>query len=109
MECPPPPAEATDIGGNHRIEIVYYQGEPAGFNEWHLNKKGAWCRGWVAFKQSKWGEQFKKGDVGWNVQVREPLTLSPSIKCRACEDHWHMVAGKWSPTPAPNATGAGSR
>lgn len=30
---------------------------------------------------------------------REPLTLSPSLKCRACGNHGHITAGRWVPCP----------
>ena len=91
-----PPPHAIDIGCGHKIEFVDYLGEVAGINDWHLTKCGAWCRGWVSFNGSAWRRGFRSGD-GWNVVQRDPLTLSPSLLCRACGDHGHIVNGKWVP------------
>jgi len=90
-----PKANAVDIGEGHRLEFCQWQGETAGVIDWHRNKAGAWCCGWVAFKQSKWGLQFKSGDVGWDVIQREPLTLNPSLLCKTCGDHGFIRDGKW--------------
>ena len=90
-----PKPTALDIGGGHKIEFLDWQGETAGIVDWHRNKDGEWCCGWVAFRQSKWGAQFKAGDVGWNVVQREPLTLSPSLLCKTCGDHGFINEGKW--------------
>jgi hypothetical protein len=92
-----PPEEAIDIGTGHRTQYREYQGEPAGIIEWHLKPDGKWCRGWVAFHGSKWANQFKAGDVGWNVTQREPLTLTPSILCRSCGSHGFITNGQWVP------------
>lgn len=92
-----PPADAIDIGNGMRIQFADYQGEAAGINEWHRRSDGGWCRGWVAFHGSRWAEQFKSGDVGWKLVQRDPLTLTPSIKCRACGNHGHITNGRWVP------------
>jgi hypothetical protein len=33
----------------------------------------------------------------WQVVSWEPLTLSPSLLCRACGDHGFIRAGRWVP------------
>lgn len=94
-----PGAHAVDIGSGCFIEYAEYGGETAGVNEWHRNAAGEWCRGWVAFNGSAWANHFSgvKEFQGWDVVKRDPLTLSPSIKCRACGHHGHIQAGKWVP------------
>lgn len=92
-----PEADAIDIGGDHKITYTEYEGEPAGIVEWHKKADGQWCRGWVPFRQSAWGRGFENnpGWQGWDVVQREPLTLSPSILCRACGSHGFIREGKW--------------
>ena len=92
-----PPSHAIDIGGNHMIEFVTYQGDIAGINDYHRRKSdGAWCRGWVMFNGSSLGKQFNN-QGGWDVTQREPLTISPSMVCRSCGDHGFIQNGKWVP------------
>jgi hypothetical protein len=90
-----PPANAVDIGSGHKISFAEYQGEVAGITDWHRKPDGAWCCGWVAFKGSKWEKGFPQGIAAWNVTQREPLTLSPSLLCRACGDHGFITNGRW--------------
>jgi hypothetical protein len=40
--------------------------------------------------------------AGFNVDVHQvlaadPLSLSPSLKCRACGSHGHVTNGRWEP------------
>lgn len=94
-----PPEGAICIGGDRYIAYAQYQDEPAGINEYHRNPAGAWCAGWVPFRGSAWAKQFEHidGYQAWDVVSREPLTLSPSIKCRACGNHGHIKGGVWEP------------
>lgn len=78
-----PPAKAVDIGSDHRIVFAEYHGERAGVTVYHRKPDGSWCCGWVSFNGSAWGNEFP-GKPGWDVTQREPLTLAPSILCRAC-------------------------
>ncbi len=91
------PADAINIGGDHFIVYAEYQGETAGINEYHRNGAGAVCAGWVPFRGAAWARQFDgvEGYQAWDVVQREPLTLSPSIKCRACGNHGHIEGGMW--------------
>jgi hypothetical protein len=34
----------------------------------------------------------------WTVVSWEPLTLDPSLLCRACQDHGHIREGLWVPS-----------
>lgn len=36
-------------------------------------------------------------DHRWQVESWDPLTVSPSLLCRACGDHGLIVEGKWVP------------
>jgi hypothetical protein len=86
------------LDADHYIERVEYEGEPAGINESHRRPDGAWCRGWVPFKGSKWETQFRANPIqSWEVVQQEPLTLTPSIACRVCGSHGHITDGKWVP------------
>lgn len=93
---PNPPTDGIVIGDGHVLVYGEYQGEPAGVTEWHRKMDGTWCRGWLAFKGSAWANSFKpEQEVGWDVLQKEPLTLSPSILCRACGSHGYIREGKW--------------
>lgn len=90
------PPDTISIGDGHAIRFVEYQGEIAGIHEWHRKADGTWCQGWVSFNGSAWRKGFTGSD-GWDVVQREPLTLTPSIKCRACGNHGHITNGRWVP------------
>ena len=94
-----PAANAVDIGEGCFIEVAEWGGQPAGINNFHRDAAGAWCAGWVAFRGSPWSRQFEKveGFQSWDVVKRDPLTLSPSIKCKACGHHGHIKNGRWTP------------
>lgn len=85
-----PPADAMNIGGDHFVEKMYYQGEWVGIHEWHKDKAGEWCVGWVPFSTSP----IATGDT-WDVQSLEPLTMSPSLLCRSCGSHGFIREGAW--------------
>lgn len=37
------------------------------------------------------------GPKGWTLVSRDPLTISPSLLCRACGHHGFIRDGKWVP------------
>lgn len=76
-----PPADAVSIGDGHAITFSEFRGESVGINHWHRGADGAWCKGWVTFKDSAWNRAFGGALDGWDVVQREPLTLTPSILC----------------------------
>lgn len=45
------------------------------------------------------GAEVLKADPAhrWQVESWDPLTLSPSLLCRRCGDHGHIVNGEWRP------------
>lgn len=101
-----PPAESQDVGHLHRLVWVTYAESVAGVNVWHWKKGGAageWCCGWVPFRGHPWANLFRRteGFQAWDVVEPsvELLTLSPSIRCRACGDHGLVVRGRWEPSP----------
>lgn len=92
-----PPEHAVVTGDGFAMAQTIYEGEPAGIVEWHRKADGEWCRGWVPFRDSKWSALFQSNPdyQCWTVEQREPLTLSPSILCRACGNHGFIRNGKW--------------
>lgn len=93
-----PPAHAIFLDTDHAIVYVEYKGERAGLNEWHRKADGSWCRGWVAFNGAAWARGFSgTAFQGWDIVQSEPLTLTPSLQCRACPSHGFITGGKWVP------------
>lgn len=89
--------DRLDLGDGHQIIFATYDGEVAGGNVMHAPVEGK-CggNGWVSFEGRKWHNGFNAGTTpGWKVESDNPLTLSPSILCRACGDHGFIRNGKW--------------
>lgn len=85
-----------DIGDEHEIEFVSYKDDDCtGINVFHKTTDGKDCIGWVPFRGRLWESGFAGKIEAWNVLSMEPLTLSPSIACRACKDHGYIRNGKW--------------
>lgn len=101
MTDPTPPDNAVYLDVDHAMVPAAWCGDTAGITEWHRKRDGTWCQGWVAFNGSQWALAFKGNPAfqGWDVVQWEPLTLSPSIQCRACGSHGHITNGKWVPSP----------
>ena len=55
----------------------------------HRNPAGAWCYGHVSTNPAD--------NPHWTLLSEEPLTLSPSLQCRSCPNHGHIVNGRWEP------------
>lgn len=83
-----------DIGHDVSILLVEYQGEVVGLEETHPNQEGKPCRGWVALDSAP---EDIRAHSHWRVVSKNPLTLTPSIRCRACGHHGHIREGKWEP------------
>ncbi len=81
----------TDIGHGVSISVrkSYDTGEPAGVYYEHPGKNGATCCGYAPFKP-EWAD-------GWDVTSLAPLTISPSLLCRACGHHGFIRNGEWVP------------
>jgi hypothetical protein len=92
-----PPIDSIPIGPQNRITFSEYEGEIVGINEWHKNAQGGWCAGWIAFEGKAWARKFTMPITTWKVIKDDPLTLEPSIKCRACGNHGYITNGRWVP------------
>jgi len=86
-------SERFDLGDGHSFEFVSDKSGINGIDYFHQNKEGNECSGWIPFNGSSWGNRF--GNKGWDVQSLHPLTISPSLLCRACGDHGFIRNGKW--------------
>lgn len=89
--------ERIDIGDNHQIKFVEYQGDAhTAANVYHLKPDGSPCEGFIPFDGGEWAKAFRENPIEvWQVQSFEPLTCSPSILCRVCGDHGFIRDGRW--------------
>jgi hypothetical protein len=87
-----------DLG--HDVKVVFYtwrDHDPAGMIEEHDRPDGAGrCRGSILFDVPGAAETFP-GSPRWTVESVDPLTLSPSLLCRACGHHGFVKQGRWVP------------
>lgn len=90
--------DEIDLGDGHRLVFSDYKGEKrVGANVLHPPVAGK-CdgQGWIAFEGTSWSRLFTTHPIAtWKVEQNEPLTLSPSILCRACGDHGFIRNGRW--------------
>jgi hypothetical protein len=84
-----------DLGDGHIARFAYYEDEISGCNIQHKRKDGTDCDGWVPWKGRAWDRSFDGKITSWDLVSEEPLTLSPSVLCRACGDHGFVQQGKW--------------
>lgn len=56
---------------------------------------GTWCEGYVRFDVP--GQSREPNGPRWQVESTEPLTLAPSLLCRACDHHGFVREGRWVP------------
>jgi hypothetical protein len=82
-------SEIIDIGSGVTIEKRYIDERLAGVAYWHECPKGAHA-GYAPIE----GEHCATG-AGWQLISEEPLTISPSLLCRACGHHGFIREGKW--------------
>lgn len=89
--------ENVDIGEGHSLQFLSYQGSPrVAVNIFHMNSKGEPCAGFAPFANRAWANSFEPGAIAtWDVQNDDPLTITPSILCRACGDHGYVTNGRW--------------
>lgn len=89
--------DEIDLGDDHRIVFTEYEGEKrVGANLIHPRVEGK-CSGqsWIVFEGRTWANTFDGKINTWKVEKEEPITISPSILCRACNDHGFIREGKW--------------
>lgn len=87
-----------DLGDDHTIEFTSYKGDDrAGAIVTHKTPAGVLCESSIPFLGRAWANEFKSGlaDHAWELVSDNPVTLSPSLACRACGDHGFIREGKW--------------
>lgn len=90
----------ADIGHGHVIEYVRDpNGTAIGLHDYHDRPDGSGrcAAGFVFFDIPEAQSYMATKANSWQVESREPLTLSPSLLCRACGDHGFIRAGRWVP------------
>jgi len=95
--CGLPIADTLDLGDSHTLLFSSYKGQPrVGASVLHLRPDGTKCEGWIAFRGKAWADSFAPDSIAtWEVVQEDPLTISPSILCRACGDHGYVRNGRW--------------
>lgn len=88
-ECHSDPRE--DLGEGVVIERRYIDGQLDGIWYEHPSTVSASgrCSGYAPVKPA-WKD-------GWDVVSVKPLTLAPSLVCRACGHHGFIREGRWVP------------
>lgn len=91
------PAVPYDLG--HGVQIVRWgtnaEGDVIGLEETHpRNDDGKPCSGYVVLDVP---ENPNRQHPMWTVESWAPLTLSPSLLCRACQNHGFIRGGQWVP------------
>jgi hypothetical protein len=87
-----------DLGDNHALEFSPYKGDIyASAHVDHLTPEGMPCEHFIAITGHAWADEFKQGFTiqSWELLSINPLTLFPSLLCRACGDHGSITNGKW--------------
>jgi hypothetical protein len=87
----------TDIGHSVVITPVLDREGRIMVNEEHDRADGKGrCGGFVMLDVPE-SEPFRAGGPLWTVESTDPLTLSPSLLCRACGNHGWIRNGTWVP------------
>lgn len=91
----------VDIGHGVQIEIVHSTlagGTAVGLDYEHPTGDSRKCVGFIYFDTPQVRRVFTPGDGRmWTVEQEVPLTLSPSLLCRACGHHGYIRDGRWVP------------
>jgi hypothetical protein len=88
---------ATDIGYGVLILFTSWRKHAkAGILHEHPTPDGDRHMGGIKFDLPGVAEAFP-GDPLWTVESWEPLTLSPSLRCRDCGHHGWIRSGRWEP------------
>lgn len=88
----------ADLGHGVRIKFTGLRDHPGhhGLIESHPDGRGGRCSGSIAFDTPARRELDEQRPL-WTVEQWEPLTLSPSLLCRACGHHGFIREGRWVP------------
>lgn len=79
-----------DIGSGVTIEKRYINGQLAGVAYTHDCPHGN-KNDYIPID----GDHGTPDGMGWRLEVDDPLTVSPSLLCRACGHHGFIRNGKW--------------
>ena len=85
-----------DLGHDHAAVLITPEGgsHPTGMDVHHLTPDGKPCVGWIPFDVPE--HERLSADRKWQVDSRDPLTVSPSLLCN-CGDHGFVREGQWVP------------
>lgn len=78
-------SEFRDIGHNVQVREVYELGTLYAVEYNHECPKGAGKNSFIPLGEPD----------GWKLEKETPLTLSPSLLCRACGHHGFIEDNKW--------------
>jgi hypothetical protein len=85
-----------DIGDDHSLEFREWQGDTMAIVVCHhLRPDGSACMHNAPIKGGAWDREFDGHIESWDLMQRDPLTIAPSLACRACGDHGFIRDGKW--------------
>jgi len=90
--------ERLDLGDDHYAEPLYVEGVQVGYLIGHRKRDGSECWGGIYLDTPEARAKLGTGTRAfWQVESRDPLTLSPSILCLddACQDHGFIREGRW--------------
>jgi len=76
------------------VKSINKNDEWVGITEWHKDREGTLCGGWVPFDVPGIDEFYRKN--AWQVVSLDPLHIEPSLLC-SCGNHGFIRNGKWEP------------
>ena len=86
------------IGHGVTIDVVTGDHGPIGVEYTHPTQTGSRCSGFVLFDLPAVLDEYRPDPSQvWHLEHFEPLTLSPSLLCRACGHHGFIRNGAWVP------------
>lgn len=84
-------SETFSLGRGHSFKPVTNEnGQLVGWTHTHLSPDGMACQSFCAVRDGF-------GPPIHQVVQAEPLTLTPSLKCRMCGVHGNVINGRWEP------------
>jgi hypothetical protein len=84
-------SESFSLGLGHYFKPVFDdRGQFVGWTHTHLDPSGMACQSFCAVHEGY-------GAPVHQITQSEPLTLSPSLKCRMCGVHGNVINGRWEP------------
>lgn len=82
--------EWRDIGHGVSVQVRSLDGVPGGVAYRHPRPDGkGQCEGYAPLNPER--------PLAWDLVSLEPLTLSPSLLCLACQHHGYIENGRWRP------------